>query len=65
MNEQNLAALYIGLENNLEIAQTSRDIGKTLLINYVIVNNNNNNNNNKYENLQDEARITRIRWKIT
>ena len=34
-----LAALYIRLENNLEIATTSRDTGKTPLINYVIGNN--------------------------
>ena len=39
MNEKNLAALYIQLENNLEIARTSRDTGKTPLINYVIGNN--------------------------
>ena len=39
MNEKNLAALYIRLENNLEIARTSRDTGKTPLINYVIGNN--------------------------
>ena len=36
---KNLAALYIRLENNLEIARTSRDTGKTPLINYVIGNN--------------------------
>ena len=36
MNEKNLAALYIQLENNLEIARTSRDTRKTSLINYVI-----------------------------
>ena len=53
MNEKNLAALYIRLENNLEIARTSRDTGKTPLINYVI-----GNNNNKMENLRKEARIT-------
>ena len=39
MNKKNLAALYIRLENNLEIARTSRDSGKTPLINYVIGNN--------------------------
>ena len=48
------------LENNLGIARTSRDIGKTPLINYVIDNNNNNKGN-----LREEARITRIRWKVT
>ena len=47
MNERNLAALYIRLENNLEIARTSRDIGKTPLINYII-----GKNNNKKENLR-------------
>ena len=31
--------LYIRLENNLEIARTSRDTGETPLINYVIGNN--------------------------
>ena len=31
--------LYIRQENNLEIARTSRDTGKTPLINYVIDNN--------------------------
>ena len=41
MNEKNLAALYIRLENNLEIARTSRDTGKTPSMNYVIGNNNN------------------------
>ena len=41
MNEKNLAALFIRLENTLEIARTSRDTGKTPLINYVIGNNNN------------------------
>ena len=46
MNEKNLATLYIRLENNLEIARTSHDTGKTQLINYVI-----GNNNNKKENL--------------
>ena len=59
--EKNLAALYIGLENNLEIVRTSGDTGKTPSINYLI---GNNNNNNKKENLR-EARITRIRWKVT
>ena len=33
------AALYIQLENNLEIAGTSRDTGKPSIINYVIGNN--------------------------
>ena len=56
MNEKNFAGLYIQLENNLEIARTSRDTGKTPLINYVI----GNNNNNEKENLREEARITRI-----
>ena len=37
--KKNLAALYIRLENNLEIARTSRDTGKTPLINYIIGNN--------------------------
>ena len=46
MNEKNLAALYVRLENNLEIARTSRETGKTQLINYVI-----GNDNNKTENL--------------
>ena len=60
MNEEkNPATLYIPLKNNLEIARTSRDTGKTPLINYVIV-----NCNNKNENLREEARITRIRWKV-
>ena len=36
---KNLATLFIRLENNLEIARTSRDTGKTPLINYVIGNN--------------------------
>ena len=58
MNEKNLAALYIRLENNLEIARTSHDTGKTPLINYEI-----DNNSNKKENFREEARITRIRWK--
>ena len=40
MNKKNLTVLYIRLENNLEIARTSRDTGKTPLINYVIGNNN-------------------------
>ena len=40
MNKKNLATLRIPLENNLEIAKTSRDTGKTPLINYVIGNNN-------------------------
>ena len=53
MNEKNLAALYIQLKNNLEIARTSRDTGKTPLINDVI-----SNNNNKKKNLREEARIT-------
>ena len=57
MNEKNLAALYTRLENNLKIARTSRDTGKTPLINYAI-----GNNNHKKENLREEARITRIRW---
>ena len=60
MNKKNLAALYIRLENNLEIARTSRDTGKTPLTNYVI-----GNNNIKKKNLREEARITRIRWKVT
>ena len=60
MNKKNLAALYIRLESNLEIARTSRDTGKTLLINYVI-----GDDNNKKENLREAARITRIRWKVT
>ena len=51
---KNLAALYIRLENNLEIARTSRDTGKTPLIIYVI------GNNQKKKNLQGETRITRI-----
>ena len=55
MNEKNLATLYIRLENNLEIARTSHDTGKTPLINYVI-----GSNNNKKENLREEARITKI-----
>ena len=59
MNKKNLTALYIRLENNLKIARTSRDAGKTLLINYVI-----DNNNNKNKNLREEARITRIRWNL-
>ena len=50
--------LYIRQENNLEIARTSRDTGKAPLINYLM-----GNNNNKKENLGEEARITRIRWK--
>ena len=58
MNKRNLTALYIRLENNLEIARTSRDAGKTPLINYVI---GNNNNNKKKENFRKEARITGIR----
>ena len=33
---KNLATLFIRLENNLEIARTSRDTGKIPLINYVI-----------------------------
>ena len=41
MTEKNLAALYIRLQNNLEIARTSRDTGKTPLISYVISNINN------------------------
>ena len=45
MNEKNLAALNIRLENNLEIARMSRDTGKTSLINYVY------GKNNKKENL--------------
>ena len=36
---KNLAALNIRLENNLEIARTSRDTGKTPSINYLIGNN--------------------------
>ena len=36
---KNLAALNIRLENNLEIARTLRDTGKTPLINYAIGNN--------------------------
>ena len=56
MNERNLAALYIRLENNLEIARTSCDTGKTPSINYVI-----GNSNNKMENLREETRITGIR----
>ena len=56
MNERNLAALYIQLENILETVRTSRDTGKTPLINDVI-----GNNNNKKEKLSEEARITRIR----
>ena len=39
MNKKNLATLYIRQENNLENARTSRDTGKTPLINYVISNN--------------------------
>ena len=39
MNKKKLSALYIRLENNLEIASTSRDTGKKPLINYVIGNN--------------------------
>ena len=38
MNKKNLAVLYIGLENSLEIVRTSRDTGKTSSINYVIGN---------------------------
>ena len=60
MNERKSLPLFIRLENNLEIARTSRDIGKTPSINYVI-----GNNNNKKENLREEARITRIHWKVT
>ena len=56
MNKKNLTALYVRLENNLEIAKTSRDTRKTPLINYII----RNNNNNKKENLREEARIIRI-----
>ena len=56
MNEKNLTALYIRLKKNLEIARTSRGTGKAPLTNYVI-------GNNKSENLREEARITRIRWK--
>ena len=52
---KNLAALYIRLENNPEIARTSRDTGKTPLINYVIGNQNN---------LQEETRFTRMRWNL-
>ena len=64
MNEKKSRRLiYIRLENNLEIARTSRDTGKTPLINYVI--GNNNNNDNKKENLRKEASITRICWKVT
>ena len=59
MNKENLATLHIRLENNLYIARTSRDTGKTPLINYVI-----GNNNDKKENVGEEARITRIRWKV-
>ena len=44
-------------ENNLEIAKTSRDTRKTPLINYVI------SSNKKKKNLQEETRITRMRWK--
>ena len=55
---KNLAALYIRLENNLEIAGTSRDTGKTPLINYVI------GNNKKRKNLREETRITRIHWNL-
>ena len=54
---KNLAALYIRLENNIEIARTSRDTGKTPLINYAI------GNNKKKKNLREETRITRIHWK--
>ena len=59
MNNKNLAALYLRLKNNLENARTSRDAEKTPLINYVI-----GNNNNKKENRREEARVTRIRWKV-
>ena len=50
MNKKNLAALYIQLENNVEIARTSRDTGKTPLINYEI--DDNNDNNKKQESLE-------------
>ena len=59
MNEKNLVALYVRLENNLEIARTSSDTGKTPLINYII-----GNDNNKMKNLREEARITKTRWKV-
>ena len=57
---KNLVAIYTHtlLENNLEIARTSRDTRKTPLINYVI-------GNNKKKNLREETRITRIPWKVT
>ena len=51
---KNLAALYIRLENNLEIARTSCDTEKAPLINYII------GNNEKKKNLREETRITRI-----
>ena len=53
---KNPAALYIRLENNLEIARTSHDTGKTPLINYVI------GNHKKKKNLREKTRITRIHW---
>ena len=53
-----IAALYIGRENNVEIARTSRDTEKTPLINFIIV------NNKKIKNLQEETRITRIHWNL-
>ena len=65
MNERNLTTLYIPLEKNLEIARTSRDTGKTPLINYIIVNNNNIKENyiigNNNKNLREETGITRMR----
>ena len=48
------------MENNVEIARTSRDTGKTPLINYLM-----DNDNKKGKNLREETRITRIRWKVT
>ena len=57
MNEKNLAALYIRLENDLEIARTSR------LVNYVISNNNNNKRKifeQKQESLEYAGKLSHV-----
>ena len=55
MNGKSLA-LYIRLENNLEIARTSRDTGKTPLMNYGI--GNNNKKRKIFEKLQESLEYT-------